>query len=449
MPHEALSASQAQPTRPLRVLLLCTSDLGGGAAESARRQLEALCQAGVETRMLVLHKHTDDPRISSVAASRTRRCQGKLAFLGERLEIYLLNGRSRRQLFRFSTARFGIDIAQHPWVQQADVLHLHWINQGFLSLRGLRQLARLGKPIFATLHDLWMATGGCHLPLTFDRLGATPCPRYEAGCGQCPLLASKRTKDLSREHLRQKRFLAEAPFRYIAVSSVEAQLFHQGTLMYDAPTPLILPNPIDTRRFAPATEVTEKAPSWHEAGRYYLTLVAARLDEEVKGPDLLKAIARTLQERYPELAERTTCVLVGGMRDPNAFADLALPVIALGSIRDPMELASIYRHSDLLLSTSLYETFGQTLIEALAVGTPVISFRCGGPEDIIRPGENGLLIPAFDTEAYATGIATILEERSHPDTVAYNPAVCRASIHPFTASAVAEALITHYQASLT
>ena len=115
--------------------------------------------------MLVVKKGPEDERIASVADTTPRRLWAKTAFLLERLEIYLRNGRSRQHLFRVSTARWGCDIASHPWVREADILHLHWINQGFLSLTTLKKLAALGKPVFSTLHDLWAATGICHLPL--------------------------------------------------------------------------------------------------------------------------------------------------------------------------------------------------------------------------------------------------------------------------------------------
>ncbi|MBF1317519.1 MAG: glycosyl transferase family 1, partial [Porphyromonadaceae bacterium] len=145
------------------MLLLCTSDEGGGAAEACRRLLDALTAVGIEVRMLVVKKGTADERIASVADTTSRRLWAKAAFLLERLEIYLRNGHSRQHLFRVSTARWGCDIASHPWVKEADILHLHWINQGFLSLTTLKKLAALGKPVFSTLHDLWVATGICHL----------------------------------------------------------------------------------------------------------------------------------------------------------------------------------------------------------------------------------------------------------------------------------------------
>ena len=132
--------------------------------------------------MLVVKKGPEDERIASVADTTPRRLWAKTAFLLERLEIYLRNGRSRQHLFRVSTARWGCDITSHPWVREADILHLHWINQGFLSLTTLKKLAALGKPVFSTLHDLWAATGICHLPLELGR--ERSCSRLLASRGQ-------------------------------------------------------------------------------------------------------------------------------------------------------------------------------------------------------------------------------------------------------------------------
>lgn len=397
--------------------------------------------------MLVIHKGTDDERIASVATTPLRRLWAKVAFLLERLDIYLRNGRSRQHLFRVSTAKWGCDISPHPWLEQADIIHLHWINQGFLSLSTLRKLATLGKPIFSTLHDLWAATGICHLPLEMSPTGATECPRYREGCGYCPLLASTQEHDLSRTIFEQKRFLARPPFRYIAVSQAEGRLFEQSPLMQGYGAPTILANPIDLSLFSPETAEATPPPFTPEAGRYYLTIVAARLDDAVKGPHLLKELAHQLRLRHPQLAERITLLLVGTIRQAGYFDDLALRHIALGSIRDRAQMASLYAASDALLSTSVYETFGQTLVEALSVGTPALSFRCSGPEDIIIDGINGYLIPAFDTATYADRLAELLE-RMHTEDEAFSPLRCRETALRFGAPAVATRLVELYGAAL-
>ena len=434
------------PQRPLKVLLLCTAEQGGGAAEACRRLLEGLCSIGLEVRLLVLHGGEGDAgTVRSVLDGSRARLWAKAAFLLERAEIYLRNGRDRGRLFRVSTARWGFDVSRHPWVQWADVLHLHWINQGFLSLRGLQRLSLFGKPVFATLHDLWMATGICHLPLELSASRAELCPRYREGCGYCPLLSSRSAHDLSRQIWQRKAFLSSPAFHYIAVSTAEAALFAESPLMRSARPVLVLPNPIDLELFSPRTAEAMPEPSWYEAGRYYLTLVAARLDDVVKGPELLKAVARAFRVRSPELAARTTLLLVGETKQRGYFDDLALSHISLGRVSDRRELAAIYAHSDAVLSTSVYETFGQTLSEALAVGTPVLSFRCGGPEDIIEDGRTGYLIDAFDPEQYAARLIELLERRERGY---FDRETCRSSVQRFSADRIATELAGLYAAAL-
>ena len=434
------------PQRPLKVLLLCTAEQGGGAAEACRRLLEGLSSIGLEARLLVLHGGEGDAAaVRSVLDGSGARIWAKVAFVLERAEIYLRNGRDRGRLFRVSTARWGFDVSRHPWVQWADVLHLHWINQGFLSLRGLQRLSLLGKPVFATLHDLWMATGICHLPLELSASGAELCPRYREGCGYCPLLSSRSEHDRSRQIWQRKVFLSSPAFHYIAVSTAEAALFGESPLMRSARPALVLPNPIDLELFSPQTAEAMPVPSWHEAGRYYLTLVAARLDDVVKGPELLKAIARAFRAQSPEFAARTTLVLVGETKRQGYFDDLALSHISLGRVSDRRELAAIYAHSDAVLSTSVYETFGQTLSEALAVGTPVLSFRCGGPEDIIEDGRTGYLIEAFDPKQYAARLIELLERRGQGR---FDREACRSSVQRFSADRIASELARLYAAAL-
>ena len=77
-----------------------------------------------------------------------------MAFLRERLGIFLANGFNRRDLFKVSTARYGVDVLSHPWLKEADVVCLNWINQGMLSLSAIRAIADMGKKIIWTMHDM-------------------------------------------------------------------------------------------------------------------------------------------------------------------------------------------------------------------------------------------------------------------------------------------------------
>ena len=96
----------------------------------------------------------------------------------------------------FSPATVGADIADHPLVKQASIIHLHWVNFGFLSLKSLEKLFALGKPIVWTLHDMWTFTGGCH----YNR----GCERYLSHCCYCPYLKKPGEYDIAFAQFEKK-----------------------------------------------------------------------------------------------------------------------------------------------------------------------------------------------------------------------------------------------------
>ena len=131
----------------MKVLLINKSDATGGAAVVTRRLMEALQAQGVDARMLVVERLTDSPSVGLAASRRA----SKVPFLAERLKIFLANGFNREHLFKVDTASDGLTLWRHPWVKEADVICLNWINQGMLSLRGIERIAAMGKPIVWTI----------------------------------------------------------------------------------------------------------------------------------------------------------------------------------------------------------------------------------------------------------------------------------------------------------
>ncbi len=109
------SAESGQPN-----VLLVTTYPHGGAGTACRRLQTALQKSGVNAGLLT-----------------QKDVSGRFNFIAERLS-FLPWEHDKSVRFSFSLANFGTDISRHPLVQQADVIHLHWWNQGFLSLRNLR-----------------------------------------------------------------------------------------------------------------------------------------------------------------------------------------------------------------------------------------------------------------------------------------------------------------------
>ena len=117
----------------MRVLIVNTSERTGGAAVAANRLMEALNNHGVKARMLVRDKTDDDITVFTCGNELLNRWN----FLWERFVIWVNNRFSRENLFKVSIANAGVDITKTRAFQEADIIHLHWVNQGLLSLKGI------------------------------------------------------------------------------------------------------------------------------------------------------------------------------------------------------------------------------------------------------------------------------------------------------------------------
>ena len=126
----------------MRVLIVNTSERTGGAALAANRLMDALNNNGVKAKMLVRDKLTDD--ITVVPLSHTLR--NHLRFLWERWCIFWHLHFKRKHLFEIDIANTGADITRLSEFKEADIIHLSWINQGMLSLKGIRKILNSGKP---------------------------------------------------------------------------------------------------------------------------------------------------------------------------------------------------------------------------------------------------------------------------------------------------------------
>lgn len=158
----------------MRVLLINTSERIGGAAIAASRLMESLKNHGIKAKLLVRDKQTD--QISVVSLDHNWRMVWK--FVWERIVIWSANRFNKKNIFAVDIANTGTDITSLPEFQQADVIHLHWINQGMLSLKNIEKILASGKPVVWTMHDMWPCTGICH--------HARECTHYQQECHNCP-----------------------------------------------------------------------------------------------------------------------------------------------------------------------------------------------------------------------------------------------------------------------
>ena len=377
----------------MKVVIINRSDALGGAAIASARLCLGLLKAGADARMLVLDRRTGSDRVQAVGSKAMNRWR----FLAERGGIFLRNGLRRRTLFLIDTATHGVNLTKHPWVGQADVIVLGWVNQAMLSLGDVRHIASLGKPVVWVMHDMWNCTGVCH--------HAGTCEEFLSSCEACPLLPSG-SRLAQRTWQRKRDLYAQSPITFVAVSRWLERKCRESALMGDARIRMI-PNAIDVSQFA-HTSLTGN-PWQVEPDRKVAVMGAARLDTPGKGFDRLTAALHWLAQNQPDVARRLHLVLYGSLRDHSLLNSIPIPYTYLGYVTD---LQQIYRHAHIVVCASDFESFGFTLIEGMACGCVAVTTGEGGQTDIVSHRKNGYITADLRPESLAEGLAwAVLNER--------------------------------------
>ena len=380
----------------MNVVIVSESDTAG-AGRASYRLHEGLCGIGVDSKMLVQVKRSGHPtvltpknRASSIIAKT--RVRGHL----DALPLTLYRNRY--------TAPYSLhwvpDLVSHRVRNLTpDIVNLHWVSFGYLRLE---TIARIKSPIVWTLHDMWALTGGCHY--------SGSCDGYKFSCGKCPALGSDKNWDLSRWVWQRKSRLWRdqditivTPSHWLAKCAKNSSLF-QGSRIE------VIPNGLDTAKYRPANR---------EAARQWLGLPSDKklllfgavnaLSDSRKGFDLLKqALTKLSQSEWGDRIE----LLVFGSDNPAELADLPLKSHCIGKLNDDISLSLIYAVADAFIAPSREDNLPNTVMEALACGTPCIAFDIGGMADMIEHEKNGYLAKPFETEDLAKGVTWVLGDEA-------------------------------------
>ena len=379
----------------MKVVLINTKQSGGGAAIAASRLHKALRKQGVDATFVVAEGEGGES-IEVLSKNLYGKIKYKAAFICERVGIWLTNRFSRKNLFTVSTALFGTDIANLKAVKEADVIHLHWVNQGMVSLKGIESLVATGKPIVITPHDMWYATAICH--------HAGECNRYTTGCKDCPYLATPSDNDLASKVWKKKQNLYKQNVTFVAISNWISQCLKASALTYANEQELIC-NVMDTDTFRPHSKAVCRQRFGILSDEKVLAFGAAKLNDPIKGADMLfKAIEQSGQK------EKLVLLLFGAIKNDNEFLQhIPCRYIYVGEQINKEDLVQLYSAADMVVVPSHYESLSLVIAEAMACGTPAVSFNNAGQTMLIDHKENGYLAEYPSIQDFANGINWILQ----------------------------------------
>jgi glycosyltransferase involved in cell wall biosynthesis len=373
----------------LRPLLVNTSDTGGSAT-ATKRIHEGLRDIGVDSRMLVQQKDTDDPTI--VGPEGTVRRAWSLARPHVDMLPARLYGRSDKFAVNWLPERMNTKIEDID----PDVVHLNWVWRGAMSIRSI---GRIDRPIVWRLPDMTAFTGGCNY--------ADGCEKFVDRCGDCPQLARSHERDLSRLNWhRKRRHWADLDMTIVSPSTWLAEQARRSSLLGDYRIEVI-PNCLNVESYRPRDPLLGREMFDLPAEKQLILFGAVNpMGDHRKGADLLQEALQTLAEDPPGDIE----LVVFGAEEPGDAPGFGFPTHYTGFLHDDASLALLYAAADAMVVPSRYEGFGQTVFEALACGTPVVAFDATGQRDQVEHREMGWLAEPYESEDLAAGLRWLLTE---------------------------------------
>ena len=380
----------------MKILIVNTSDTGGGAARAAYRLHQALLAQKIDSQMLVQHKGSDDFTV----LSPTSKIKKGINLLRFTLDVFPVSFYKNRTKTLFSPAWLPFSgIVDKINEINPDIVHLHWICGGMIKIE---ELSKIKAPIVWSLHDNWAFTGGCHI--------MWECEKYKENCGACPRLGSSKENDLSRKIFRRKQkvFNLKKDITIVGLSQWLNECSKNSTLLKDKKH-INLPNPIDTTIFKPFDkEKSRELWSLPKDKKLVLFGAMSATSDINKG---YKELSKAMQK----LNDKSIEFVVFGSSEPKESQDFGFKTHYLGSLADDVSLVTLYSAVDVMIVPSLQENLSNAIMESIACATPVVGFDIGGNGDMIEHLNNGYLVKPFDTNDLAYGIEWILNNDSYDE----------------------------------
>ena len=410
----------------MKVLTVNTWDARGGAARAAYRLHRALLTAGVESRMLVQFRSTEDAHVLSPETGLER----SWAWLRPKLDSLPTRLYRHRSQTAFTPAWVPFSrIIDRINALAPDIVHLHWLAEGMLSTA---DLGRIGPPVVWSLHDMWPFTGGCH----YDE----GCGAFRQACGNCKVLGSARTNDLSRNVWSRKAraFQQKDDIVVVGLSNWLADCARNSTLLggYEVK---VLPNPIDTGSFRPMDPRSARKRLGLPPDVPLLLFGAVNATGDPR-----KGFAQLGEALGLLKTDGIELVVVGG--DPDAVTPFGHKVHHLGTLTDDDSLRLAYSAADVVVVPSLQENLSNVIMESMACGTPVAAFNIGGNPDMIEHRVSGYLAEFPDATDLAAGMDWLLQ--SNGDGALSKSAIQKVT-SCFDQTVVAQRYISLYQEVLS
>ena len=275
-----------------------------------------------------------------------------------------------------------------------DIIHLHNIHDHWLNYKILFEyLNKTNIKVVWTFHDFWAITGHCTHFVT------KKCEKFLKECDDCPFTQGKMLPLIKQSkrnfYLKKSQFESNKNLTIVPVSKWVETYVRQSFLKDKEIR--IIPNGVDTTIFKPTYNNLASSYSFFDSDEFVIMAVSSQWKSRSKGLDDYIAMSKLLKAD-----ERIVLV---GVND-EIISSLPHNIIGVKRTNNQQELASLYTRANVICSFSLAETFGLTIIEGYACGTPAVVYDNTAPPSLISQ-ETGFVVPNKDYEAAYEAIQKI------------------------------------------
>jgi len=406
---------------PLAILQVSSADIAGGAERVAWDLFQAYRRRGYQSWLAVGLKHSNDPDVFSIPNDEQKGSWTRLWLgLSERLHSSPQNSfekldprrvaRKLSQPVRSIHQFVGMEDFNFPGTrellkltpQRATLLHCHNLHGDYFDLRALASLSRK-IPVVLTLHDAWLLSGHCSH--SFD------CERWQSGCGQCPDLTIYPAirRDATAYNWRRKRQIFASSQMYVATPCKWLMDKVQKSMLAPAiAEERVIPYGIDLSVFHPGDQQATRAKLNLPADARIFLFAANNARRSIwKDYETMQEAIRRVASSAGTEQRKVIFVTLGSDGPTEQMGHAELRFVPFQS--EAATVADYYRAADVYLHAARADTFPNTVLEALACGTPVVATAVGGIPEQIEDGNTGFLVPAGDSAMMEQRITKLLE----------------------------------------
>ena len=400
--------------RPLRILQVSSSDMSGGAQKVAWDLFQSYRMRGHISHLAVGYKQSSDPDVLLVSNGDGKRISSRFwGGMHSRLQRLDSNGRLSRLARMLAEPGAILDYyrghedfrSPGTWrlleatPQRPDILHCHNLHDGYFDLRVLPWISHRITTVL-TLHDAWLLSGHC--AHSFD------CERWRIGCGECPDLAIYPgiRRDATAYNWKRKREIFAQSRLYIATPSQWLMdKVEQSILALSVIEARVIPNGVDLSVFHPANRQAVRAELGLDQDTKVLLFTSNGIRRNIwKNYQTLRAAVEEVAGQLN--GQRVLFIALG---DNGAGERIGRAEIRFVPYQDnPETVARYYQASDVYMHAARTDTFPNTVLEALACGTPVVVTAVGGIPEQVEDGVTGFIVLPGDASAFAARIEQLL-----------------------------------------